>query len=156
MSHLDLQELEQFIVHAKATTYVGGGQKLLPYRLGSTDLQFYQGPNAYHDSYFGNSDFIGQEVVYRDHTPVWAMNYMGRILRDELITAAEAGGMIKRSLTRMYREGRFLGGFTHLDGELTYNDTSVGDVAFFTGREWIERDGTLVYELHYHGGLIRG
>ena len=38
-----LATLEQFIVHAKQATYVGNGQELLPYRLGSKDLQFKDG-----------------------------------------------------------------------------------------------------------------
>jgi hypothetical protein len=38
---------------------------------------------------------------------------------------------------------------------LEYIDTKEGDVSFFTGREWIERRGVKVYELLYHGGLIK-
>jgi hypothetical protein len=152
----DLQALEAFIVRAKARTYVGGGQKLLPYRLGSKDLQMVEGDWAYHDSYFGEADFAGQEVVYFRRQPVWCMNYFGRILRPDLITAAEAGRMIMDSLSRMYAEGRFLGGFSYDRGDLVYTDTSQGDVTWFTGREWITRDGQVAYELIYHGGLIRG
>jgi hypothetical protein len=153
MSQLD--ELHAFIVRAKRMTYVGNGQKLLPYRLGSHDLQFLEGDWAYHDSYLGENDFIGQEAVYYRHKVLWAMNYFGRILDPERIIAAEAGAMIKASLSRMYAEGRFLGGFEHTEGGLTYIDTNDGDVRFFTGREWIQRDGQSVYELVYHGGLIR-
>ena len=40
MTTLDLTALNTFIIRAKAATYVGSGQKLLPYRLGSHDLQF--------------------------------------------------------------------------------------------------------------------
>jgi hypothetical protein len=104
----------------------------------------------------GESDFIGQEAVYYQHQVVWAMNYLGRILNPARITSAQAGAMIKTSLSRMYAEGRFLGGFEHTEGELTYVDSSDGDVEFFTGREWISRNGEVVYELVYHGGLIKG
>jgi len=72
-----------------------------------------------------------------------------------LIAAAEAGRIIQESLSEMYEEGRFLGGFEHATANGVYVDTSVGDVASFTGREWIERDGIKVYELVYHGGLIK-
>lgn len=68
-----------------AATYIGDGQKLLPYRLAFRDLQFSNGTWSYHDSYFGEQDFIGQEGVYLDGRPVWGMNYMGRLLRPELI-----------------------------------------------------------------------
>ena len=39
------------------------------------------GPFAYLDSYFGGTDFIGQEVVYFEGQPTWAMNYYGYIVR---------------------------------------------------------------------------
>ena len=148
-------ELHAFILAAKQATYVGSGQKLLSYRLGSHDLQYFEGDWAYHDSYLGESDFIGEEAVYFRGQVVWAMNYFGRILRPERITSAQAGQMIKVSLTKMYAEGRFLGGFEHTEGGLTYVDTSEGDEVDFTGREWILREGEKVYELVYHGGLVK-
>jgi hypothetical protein len=155
MQPSQFDQLNAFIVRAKQSTYVGSGQKLLPYRLGSHDLQFVDGDWAYHDSYLGERDFIGQEAVYYCQKVVWAMNYFGRILNPVRITPAEAGAMIKASLSRMYAEGRFLGGFQHSDGELTYVDTNEGDFLFFTGREWINRKGETVYELVYHGGLVK-
>ena len=75
-----LDQLHTFIIRAKQATYVGSGRKLLPYRLGSHDLQFIEGDWAYHDSYLGENDFIGEEAVYHKQKVVWAMNYFGRIL----------------------------------------------------------------------------
>jgi Domain of unknown function (DUF5680) len=151
----DLHELNAFIVRAKAATYVGDGEHVTPCRTGSHDLRFLDGEWAYHDSYFGGSDFIGEEVVYFAEKPVWAMNYYGRILRDNLLTGAEAGQMIKTSLSHMYSEGRFLGGFEYTENDLTYVDTSEGNTGSFHGRELIRRAQEIAYELRYHGGLIR-
>jgi hypothetical protein len=150
-----LNALHEFILRAKQATYVGSGQKLLPYRLGSHDLQFFDGDWAYHDSYLGENDFIGEEAVYYRGKVVWAMNYFGHILEPDKITSAQAGAMIKSSLTRLYAEGRFLGRFEHTEGDLTYVDTNEGSVQFFTGREWISRAGEVVYELVYHGGIVK-
>ncbi|MGZ9235941.1 MAG: DUF5680 domain-containing protein [Anaerolineales bacterium] len=152
---IDLNALNTFIVRAKAASYVGDGEQATPCRLGSHDLRFSDGQWAYHDSYFGGSDFIGEEVVYFAEKPVWAMNYYGRILRDDLLTASEAGQMIKASLSPMYQEGRFLGGFEHMENGLTYIDTSEGNADGFHGREFIRRGHEEAYELLYHGGLIR-
>jgi hypothetical protein len=152
---IDLNELNTFIVRAKAATYVGDGEQVAPCRIGSHDLRFTDGEWAYHDSYFGGADFIGEEVVCFAGKPVWAMNYYGRILRDELLTGAQAGQMIKASLSRMYQQGRFLGGFSHTENGLTYVDTSEGNSDSFRGREIIQRGQELAYELVYHGGLIR-
>ncbi len=155
MDDAQLKTLEAFIVRAKQATYVGSGRQLLPYRLGSHDLQFVDGDWAYHDSYLGESDFIGQEIVYFRGKIVWGMNYFGRILRPEKITSAQAGEVIKKSLSKLYTEGRFLGGFEQAVGAFTYVDTSEGDVRFFRGKEWISRGGEIVYELVYHGGLVK-
>ena len=155
MADFSLEQLNAFIVKAKATTYVGGGTRSLSYRPGSHDLQFHEGVFSYLDSYFGGSDFLGQEVVYYEGQPVWVMNYYGRILEPSLITAAEAGQIIQESLSRMYQEGRFLGGFEHSTENSTYVDTSEGDITSFIGREWITRENVKVYELTYHGGLVQ-
>lgn len=151
----DMQALNAFIVRAKAATYVGAGEHVTPCRTGSHDLRFTDGDWSYHDSYFGGADFIGEEVVYFGEQPVWAMNYCGYILRDDLLTGAQAGQMIRASLSRMYQEGRFLGGFEHTENDLTYVDASEGDSKRFRGRELIRRGQEVAYELLYHGGLIR-
>jgi hypothetical protein len=154
METYTLEMLHTFILRAKRASYVGGGQKLLSYRLGSHDLQYFDSDWAYHDSYLGDSDFIGEEAVYFRQKVVWAMNYFGRILAPDY-TSAEAGALIKTSLTKMYNEGRFLGGFQIHQGNYTYVDTSEGDLQYFTGREWITRESQKVYELVYHGGLVK-
>ena len=155
MSTLPFTELHSFIVRAKAATYVGGGAKIQSCRPASHDLQFADGDWTYLDSYFGGTDFIGEEAVWYTRNPVWVMNYYGYILKPELITPAQAGQMIKASLSRMYTENRFLGGFQHSEEGFTYFDTSEGEFTRFTGREWIQCDGIKVYELVYHGGLVK-
>ena len=154
-SKFSLQQLDHFIVRAKAATYVGDGKKTKSCRLGSHDLKFQEGSFSYLDSYFGGTDFLGQEVVYYENEPIWAMNYYGRIIDPEKITAAEAGQIIKESLSLMYQEGRFLGGFEHATGNGTYTDTSQGNLDSFMGKESISRENVKVYELLYHGGLIK-
>lgn len=147
--------LETFIVRAKAASYVGGGAVRPSSRPGSHDVGHDEGEWRYLDSYYGGTDFLGQEAVWRAGTPAWVMNYYGRILRPDLTDAATAGAVIKQSLSALYREGRFLGGFEHRVGRCLYVDTSDGAVESFTGLERILVDGIEVYRLDYHGGLVR-
>lgn len=149
------QKLNDFIVRAKAATYVGDGERTKPSRLESKDLSHQEGSFYYLDSYFGTFDFIGEEIVYHQDQPVWGMNYFGRIIEPEKITGAEVGKILQISLSEMYKEGRFLGGFEYTVDDCTYTDTSQGELEAFTGREWIARDGKVVYELVYHGGMIK-
>ena len=150
-----INELIDFVLQAKQATYVGGGKRLLPYRLGSHDLQFQRGDWTYHDSYLGENDFMGEEIVYHKGSVVWGMNYFGRIIEPQKITSAQAGDVIKQSLTQMYKTGRFLGGFIYTVNEFTYKDMNDGDPLYFTGRETIEVNEQIVYALDYHGGLIK-
>lgn len=146
--------LESFIVRAKSATYVGGAGKVSAIRTASHDLEYREGDLVYRDSYFGGTDFLGQETVHAADRPIWGMNYYGYLLTDG-IDAFTAGETIKAALTALYAEGRFLGGFRHTGGGLTYVDETVGEVDRFRGVEHIATaNGTLVYELRYHGGRI--
>jgi hypothetical protein len=124
-------------------------------RSGIGPLTLLEGDWAYHDSYFGESDFLGQEIVYYQMIPVWGMNYYGRLLRPDLATAEQMGRMIMTSLSKMYEENRFLGGFEHIEGRFKYIDSSDGEVSAFQGTESIYLNDELVYRLVYHGGLIQ-
>jgi hypothetical protein len=151
-----MDELEAFILEAKSHCYVGHGQKTQrPCRLGSHDLSFTKAGFSYLDSYFGGTDFMGQETVWRDGIPVWGMNYYGKILNDDLMKAETAGRIITSSLQALYTQGRFLGGFKQEVEGYHDNDQSDGTYRRFTGWETIHRDHMLLYQLDYHGGIIR-
>lgn len=150
-----LADLEAFVVRAKSATYVGSGASAESSRLGSHDLTFASDDWLYRDSYFGGTDFLGQETVWLRAEPVWAENYYGYILRPDLIDATQAGATIKAALSAMYLEGRFLGGFDWAGPHGRYQDHSLGDVSHFQGREVILVSGVEAYALEYCGGLIK-
>lgn len=152
---MDIALLSRIIVKAKAATYVGGGIKTAPSRLGSHDLSWSEGSWRYLDSYFGGTDFIGQETLWFEDSPIWAMNYYGYIRRPDLIDGSRAGETIKAALSSMYREGRFLGGFQWTGPHGEYRDQSSGDPLHFHGREIILVDGVEAYALDYFGGLVK-
>jgi len=152
---IDTLDLERFIVLAKSQTYVGGSAFSYPCRPASNDVVFQKGRWSYLDSYFGGTDFIGQEVVWNSGNPVWAMNYYGRILLPDLIDADRAGAIIKESLSELYKEGRFLGGFCKETSHGNYVDVSEGDVNSFIGTEKILVDCLEAYRLDYNGGLVK-
>ena len=109
---MKLGDLEAFVVRAKSATYVGSGLRAESSRLGSHDLTFESDEWLYRDSYFGGTDFLGQETVWFQEKPVWAENYYGYILRPDLIDAEKAGRTIKAALSAMYQEGRFWAALT--------------------------------------------
>ncbi len=151
---LSVQELERFIVRAKMATYVGKGQFAAPSRPGAKDLIFEEGHWQYRDSYFGGTDFLGQEVVWLQGEAIWAMNYHGYILRSDLIDGEKAAQTIRPALSQMYASGRFLGGYRWVGPHGVYEDESVGNVERFKGRERILVGDVEGYALDYSGGLI--
>lgn len=152
---MDLKHLNDIIVEAKRTTYVGGGRRTMPSRPGSYELAWHQGDWRYLDSYFGGTNFIGQEVIWHQGKPIWGMNYYGYVLRPDLIDAERAGQTIKSALTTLYEQRRFLGGFEWDGPHGTYTDNNTGNAAYFTGVETIAVKGEKAYALDYCGGLIK-
>jgi hypothetical protein len=152
---MEIETLAAFIVLAKRATYVGSGTHAESSRLGSHDLVFTSDRFSYRDSYFGGTDFIGQEVVWHDNVPTWSMSYYGYVVRADLIDAARAGATIKAALTALYAQGRFLGGFDWIGPHGVYRDRSHGDVARFRGRETISVGNVEAYALDYFGGVIK-
>jgi hypothetical protein len=98
--------LTEFIMMAKRATYMAAAGKSLPYRLATSDLQFHHGAWSYHDSYVGESDFLGQGLVYRNRMPVWSMAYYGYLLDRQMISAAQAGRTVQSALSQLYSKGR--------------------------------------------------
>ncbi|UYN99634.1 MAG: hypothetical protein KIT02_17320 [Devosia sp.] len=152
---MTLDELNSIIVQAKSATYVGGGNKVPASRTGAHDLSWQSGDWRYLDSYFGGTDFLGQEVVWHRNQPVWSMSYYGYITRPDLIDGERAGATIKAALSAMYAEGRFLGGFDWQGPHGVYRDRSEGIPAQFRGRETISVGGVEAYALDYFGGLVK-
>ncbi|HLE12714.1 MAG: hypothetical protein A2504_16875 [Bdellovibrionales bacterium RIFOXYD12_FULL_39_22] len=151
-------ELEQFIVSAKANGWVGahaGGKKVPSSRLGAFDIIFDDGDFHYRDSFVGFSDFCGQEHVTFKQEPVWSMAYYGYLLNPKIFSGDEAVTILKKALTKMYDEKRFLGGFYYTDGSFEYRDMNFGDYKRFNGIEKIYKNGELVYELVYIGGEVK-
>ena len=74
--------IKDFLIEAKKNTYANGDAlKTNSSRQGSKDYHYVGTINdkwaTYHDTYFGGEKFIGCEVVYIDDKPIWAMNYNG-------------------------------------------------------------------------------
>ena len=151
-----MDDIEQFIVAAKKACYVGSGCQAPSSRPGSHDYRYSEAALSYVDSYFGGTNFCGQEVVWHQDEPVWSMVYFGCILQAQLLSAEQAGQVIKAALSELYlTQNRFLGGatFRHQYGD--YIDENFGDYRNFKGLERILRNGVEAYELTYCGGLIK-
>lgn len=74
-----IENLYNFLIEAKKQTYAKENiKKFVSTRKGSYDYEYSSNNMIYHDTYFGGTNFMGEEVVYlSDDTPIWGMNYYG-------------------------------------------------------------------------------
>jgi hypothetical protein len=152
---MDHSLLHSFIIRAKKATYVAGGAKVPSSRPGSHDLSFREGDWTYRDSYFGGTDFLGQETVWCKDEPAWSMIYYGYILRPDLIDGDRAAQTLRAALSTETAQGRLLDNFEWSGLHDHFRISSVGTIDHFKGRETITVDGVLAYALDYLGGLIK-
>jgi len=153
MTETGMKELSQFLVEAKRSTYASQKGKVASSRLRSNDLAFRKGSYSYLDSYFGEKDFSGQEIVYFDSTPLWSMNYYGRMLQDDVPPGFIE--TLRGALMSVDEDNPFRGCSLYSEGKYTYSCFSEGALSFFIGHESITFDQKEVYQLDFHGGQIR-
>jgi hypothetical protein len=148
-----IDELASFLVQAKRNTYASQGGKIPSARLGAKDLAYGAGRYRYVDSYFGELDFSGQEVVYLDGVPTWSMNYYGRMLHDDVPEGFIE--TLREALLLVETDKPYRGCERYQRGHYVYVCRSEGTILAFHGQETISHDGVEVYRLHFHGGRIR-
>lgn len=152
----------EFLVKAKKNTYANGDSaKVYSSRLGSKDYHYEEMIDgkrfAYHDTYFGGEKFIGEEVLYVDDNPVWAMNYNGYSVVSDL-SEETMDKALRPALMRVGEDKQVLplrGPSEFINGEYRYTFSQSGTIENFTGIERIYKNDTLIYELRCSGGVIK-
>ncbi|MBN1696741.1 MAG: hypothetical protein JW881_04445 [Spirochaetales bacterium] len=147
-----MKDLGSFLVKAKINTYAAQKGHVSPSRRASKDMAYTEGDYYYLDSYFGERDFSGQEIVYFRDKPVWCMNYYGTMLKED-----PPPGFIetlREALLKVTVAAPFRGPEEYRRGTYIYRCSHEGTVSFFKGTEDIRYDGEEVYRLYFHGGDI--
>lgn len=163
-TYLDLPTnlLIGFLLDAKKQTYANSEvKKESASRLGSDDYHYEEMVEGekmiYHDTYFGGTKFMGQEVVYRGgHIPKWGMVYYG-ITLDETLSEEAMDKALRPALMKVGEDRSVLPvrGPSHYEQDgFTYTFQSEGTMECFSGEERIYQEGRLIYQLHCQGGLI--
>jgi hypothetical protein len=147
-----------FLIEAKRNTYAAGAPPTGSSRKQSKDLGFSAGEYEYLDSYFGASDFIGEEIVYRGGRPIWGMNYHGRSIADadsdRSVEDVGMGDMLHAALKEPPRDAPYRGPRSKTLGDCEYRCSWQGALDDFSGEEEILYRGKRVYSLRFHGGAI--
>ncbi len=140
-----------FLLDAKRNTYAAAAPQASPCRTGCHDYR-YLGPAgyAYLDSYLGGERFAGQEAVWQNDRPLWAMNYLGRVLAEPF-----SGDFLKQALLAVPAAMPYRGPALFSQGDYCYHCRVEGDFSFFQGWEEIFYREGKVYECCFHGGFVR-
>ncbi len=148
--------IQAFLRAANKSTYAASGKKVNPPRLNSEDFEYREGDLLYHDTYFGDDRFIGEEIIYEKEMPIWGMNYYGYLV-DDSATPKEVYSFLKQALMAEENEAiPVRGPKTFVTGEYAYAVVTQGAFDNFTGEERIERLGMPLYKAFFHGGSIKG
>lgn len=152
---LPIDVLDAFLRAANLNTYANENiKKVSPLRPGSKDYHFEKDDLVYHDTYFGSTEFIGEEIVYKNGRCSWGMNYYGFTL-DGKISENLFDAILRPAL--MSGSGDNIpvrGPKEFVNGEWKYTFNVNGNLANFTGIEEILKDGKIVCRLYCHGGFI--
>ena len=143
------KQIVDFLIRAKKATYAGEGAEAAPSRPNSHDLEYSEGDLKYIDTYLGGREFAGEEAMWKDDIPFWAMNYVGRVVADGF-----SGDFLKEALSLVPENNPYRGPEEYSNGDFTYKCSVTGDFDWFSGCEEILLQNTKVYECLFHGGKI--
>lgn len=152
---ISLNELREFLVKAKKSTYAAGdtAKKVIEGDK-STTLVFEEGDWRYHDNYFGGEPYGGREVVFFRGQPVYIMVYYGCV--NESVSDVQSVYKVLQSVLRLIPEDKpFRGPSQYQQDGLKYLNVFEGEIDNFSGEETIKSvDGIEIYKAKYIGGLV--
>ena len=150
--------IEKFLIEAKKQTYANeNAPKIGSSRLNSKDYEYKNDNMIYHDTYFGGTNFIGEEVVYIDNQTYWAMNYYGTTL-DKTLGEEAMDKALRPALMKVGEDVNVIpvrGPKEFINGEYKYTFEIRGDINCFNGIESVYKNDVKIYELRCTGGLIK-
>lgn len=153
-----MNKIKDFLIEAKKQTYANNlGERMASTRLNSKDYEYKKDNMIYHDTYFGGTRFIGEEVVYIDNKTYWAMNYYGVTL-DETLGEETMDNALRPALMLVGNDVSVIpvrGPKEFINGEYKYTFKVEGDLNCFNGVETIYKNDVKIYELKCSGGLIK-
>jgi len=147
---MNKEEMISFLCEAKQNTYARDNVKEEEGQSKKAAFSYEKDGLQYIDTCLGKQQIVGEEAIWENGNPVWALNYTGREVAEGFDPdfLKEALKRVKKELP--YRGPRFL----EL-GEFTYKCRVEGEFEWFVGCEKILYKGVKVYEAMFQGGLVK-
>lgn len=153
-----MNKIEEFLIEAKTQTYANmNAPKINSSRFNSKDYEYKKDNMIYHDTYFGGTRFIGEEVVYVDNNIYWGMNYYGVTL-DESLGEEAMDNALRPALMMVGMDKSVIpvrGPKEYINDNYKYTFEVDGNLENFIGIESVYKNNKKIYELKCSGGLIK-
>lgn len=158
----DIKNLLQFMYEAHMNTYAAPRETNQQHQLfpplndGHIEFLYEQGPWKYHDSYVGEQNAPGKEIIYYNGDPIWTMSYQSKLFVEDSEQVYNVYEFLKDALSHNTPEEPFRGPKEYERDGFTYSFIiQQGDINDFIGKEEIYHEGKLVYTNHTMGTLIQ-
>ena len=146
--------LTTFLIKAKVETYASGDEsKVLKQNDGGKDIHYSSNDFRYRDRYYGELNFSGQELVWKNDSAYWSMNYFG-ITNTAIRFPKDFPEFLKEALRNVPKEHPYRGPKYYESGDFKYTNDISGTLANFHGVEKILFKNFEIYKLYYYGGYI--
>lgn len=146
-----VSDIIEFLILAKKNTYAGNAlEEKVSMRPKSHDLIYKDGKFKYIDTYLGSEQFIGEEAIFIDDEPIWAMNYNGIEFNDKF-----SSNFLKKALSTVNVDMPYRGQNKFQDGDYTYICEVNGNFEYFNGKETIYFQNEKVFECNFFGGIVK-
>lgn len=148
-------ELRHFLIEANRAGYGNSDTQITTEEDGGHAIRFEAGSFSFCDYFYGGHPYSGQEVIYEDERPVWAMQYRGWV-HDTGLSPSEVYNTLLKPALRNAPDHSPYRGPTEMDLEngYAYKNQWTGDMTNFQGEEIIELNGQEIYKGLYFGGLV--
>jgi hypothetical protein len=104
--------------------------------------------------FFGDRDFIGEEIVYWAGKPVWVQTILASSSLTNSVEMVVYDFLLKALMQDCVDVIPVRGATSFSDGRWKYQFLVTGDLANFSGEEEISINGRSVYRSRVHGGFI--
>ena len=150
---MPIQNLRDFLISFNEAGYASGNENMWTKEQdGSTSINYENKEFRAHDNFFGGEPYGGREVVFFNNKPSWMMVYYGWVIED--FDKNEVYKALRNALKNQPHDFPVRGPKEINYEGFTYINNWSGDLDRFSGKENILKDGKIVYQASYIGGLV--
>lgn len=148
-------EIRHFLIKASRAGYGNNKTVITKEKDGGHTIRFKDGNFSLCDYFYGGHPYAGQEIIYENGKPIWAMQYRGWIHDTDLSQSKIYNTLLKPALLNAPDDYPFRGpSELDLENGYIYKNRWDGDMTNFQGEETIELNGKEFYKGLYFGGLV--